>query len=116
MDTNKQVSLCVAVAGMGLFFYFYFLFLIFFMFRSCSALQEGEKEKMFVTALRPICLTVGVIAGKMGRVSEVIYSDVCVGVGPSSVGTVGCFSRSLSLFDDHQISQLADFVFSGWHV
>lgn len=36
---------------------------------------------MFVTALRPICLTVGVIAGKMGRVSEVIYSDVSVGVG-----------------------------------
>lgn len=90
MDTNKQVSLCVAVAGMGLFFYFYFLFLIFFfMFRSCSALQEGEKEKMFVTALRPICLTVGVIAGKMGRVSEVIYSDVCVGVGPQQCGNSG---------------------------
>lgn len=72
---------------------------------------------MFATALRTICLTVGVIAGKMERVSGAIYSDVSVGVGAElSVGTVGCFSCYLSLFDDHQISQLAGFVFSGWHV
>lgn len=36
---------------------------------------------MFVTALRTICLTVGVIVGKMERVSGAIYSDVAVGVG-----------------------------------
>lgn len=63
-----HVCLCVAVA-----------LLAFSMFRSCSPLQK--KKIMFVTALRTICLTVGVIAGKMERVTEGIYSDVRVGVG-----------------------------------
>lgn len=63
-----HVCLCVAVA-----------LLAFSMFRSCSSLQK--KKIMFVTALRTICLTVGVIAGKMERVTEGIYSDVRVGVG-----------------------------------
>lgn len=40
-----------------------------------------KKKIMFVTALRTICLTVGVIAGKMERVTGGIYSDVSVGVG-----------------------------------
>lgn len=89
MDTNKQVSLCVAVAGMGLFFIFIFYFSFFFYVQKLFCFAGGRKEKMFVTALRPICLTVGVIAGKMGRVSEVIYSDVCVGVGPEQCGNSG---------------------------
>lgn len=49
------------------------------MFRSCSPLQE--KKITFVTAVRTICLTVGVMAGKTERVTEGIYSDVSVGVG-----------------------------------
>ena len=52
--------------------------LAFFRFRSCSTLQE--KKIMFATALRTICITVGVIAGKMERVTGGIYSDVSVGV------------------------------------
>lgn len=44
---------------------------------------------MFVTALRTICLTVGVIVGKMERVSGAIYSDVSVGVGPGQCGNSG---------------------------
>lgn len=57
------------------------------------------------------------MAGKTERVTEGIYSDVSVGVGAADcVGTVGRFSGYLSLFDDHQISQLTGFVFSGWHV
>lgn len=43
-----------------------------------------KKKIMFATALRTICLTVGVIAGKMERVTEGIYSDVSVGVGAES--------------------------------
>lgn len=44
---------------------------------------------LFVTALRTICLTVGVIVGKMERVSRAIYSDVSVGVGPRRCGNSG---------------------------
>lgn len=36
---------------------------------------------MFVTAFRTICLTVGVIAGNMERVTLGVYSEVSVGVG-----------------------------------
>lgn len=41
----------------------------------------GVRGVLFVTAVRTICLTVGVIVGKMERVSGAIYSDVRVGVG-----------------------------------
>lgn len=44
----------------------------------CFARGRGA---LFVTALRTICLTVGVIVGKMERVSWAIYSDGGVGVG-----------------------------------
>lgn len=50
---------------------------------SCSevVLLCEEKKITFETALRTICITVGVIAGKMERVTGDIYSDVSVGVG-----------------------------------
>lgn len=58
---------------------------LFLMSRSCSALQRGAgggvAKLLFATALRTICLTVGVIVGKMERVSGAIYSDGGVGVG-----------------------------------
>lgn len=66
------------------------------MSRSCSALQ-GCWGGLFVTALRTICLTVGVIVGKMERVSGAIYSDVRVGVRAEqqcgNSGPLGLLSR-----------------------
>lgn len=77
----------------------------------------GVLGGLFVTALRTICLTVGVIVGKMERVSGAIYSDVRVGVrAEQQCGNSGRSACYLGLLDDHQISQLADFVFSGWRV
>lgn len=43
-----------------------------------------RKKIVFITAFRTICVTVGVIAGKMERVTEGIYSDVSVGVGAAN--------------------------------
>lgn len=58
--------MCIAVAMLG-----------FLMFRS-STLQE---KNYVCDCLRTVCSTVGVIAGKMERVTEGIYSDVSVGMG-----------------------------------
>lgn len=76
VHTNKQVSVsvCAAVAGMAVFNVQKLL---------CFAEGGGGgvAKLLFATALRTICLTVGVIVGKMERVSGAIYSDGGVGVG-----------------------------------
>lgn len=69
--TNKQasVSVCTAVSEMAVF-----------NVQKLFCFVRG-RGVLFVTALRTICLTVGVIVGKTERVSRAIYSDGGVGVG-----------------------------------
>lgn len=78
---------------MGLFFIFIFYFYVQKLF--CFA--GGRKEKMFATALRPICLTVGVIAGKMGEGVRLYLLRWQCRCGPEQCGNSGLlFSLALS--------------------
>lgn len=84
-DKQVSVSVCTAVSEMAVF--------------NVQKLfcWGGGGGLLFVTALRTICLTVGVIVGKAERVSGDIYSDVRVGVGRAAVWEQGAALLAISV-------------------